>query len=124
MDKPECWPTILPKLQNFLNNLINVTGRSSNEVIYGFRLTEPLDLLSVDDPSVDRELSPIDAKDAVALANMQAIHHYDRKHTAKFIEPGDIVNLRLYRGYVLPGVKNHKLSQQFVGPFKVIEKIG
>ena len=41
-----------------------------------------------------------------------------------FFNKGDLVNLRLYRGYYVPGVISKKISQQLVGPFKILERIG
>lgn len=68
----------------------------------------------------------IDAKDAIALAAMVMKRQYDKKHIPMFFQVGDWVSLRLHRGYTVPGLKdrNHKIEQQFAGPFKVIERIG
>ena len=41
-----------------------------------------------------------------------------------FFKVGDWVNLCLHRGYKIPGLENKKIGQQFVGPFRVIERIG
>ena len=49
--------------------------------------------------------------------------YYDWRHTPKFFEVGDMVNLRLHRDYTLPGITNRKTGQQFVGPLKVLERI-
>ena len=88
------WPTILPSLQSALNNAVNLgtTGKSPNEIIYGFRPREVLGLLDnhlqVDIPS-ERHASRIDAQDAIAFATMQGKFHYDKKHLAKFMKVGD-----------------------------------
>jgi len=37
---------------------------------------------------------------------------------------GDYAMLRLHKGYKLPSISNKKLSQQYTGPFKIIEPIG
>ena len=67
----------------------------------------------------------VDAKDAIALAAMTMKAQYDARHLPRFFQVGDWVSLRLHRGYTLPGFKdrNHKIEQQFAGPFQVIEKI-
>ncbi len=68
----------------------------------------------------------IDAKDAIAFATMRMKAYYDEKHQPQFFSVGDMVNLRLHRGYTLPSLvgQNKKLSQQFVGPLRVRERIG
>lgn len=33
-------------------------------------------------------------------------------------------SLRLHLGYKVPGVSNHELHSQRIGPFKVLEKVG
>ena len=40
-----------------------------------------------------------------------------------FFKAGDYVYLRLYRGYKMTGVQSRKLGQQFVGLFKISERI-
>ena len=66
----------------------------------------------------------IDAKDAIAWAAMQAKFYYDANWQPQFFAVGDEVLLRLHCGYKLPGITNKKLERQFVGPFKVTERIG
>ena len=67
----------------------------------------------------------VDAKDALALAAMVMKQQYDKRHTQKYFQVGDWVSLRLHKGYTVPGLKNrnHKIEQQFAGPFEVVEKI-
>ena len=41
-----------------------------------------------------------------------------------FLKVKDYVNIHLHRGYILPAMKKHlKLAQQFVRPFKVIQRV-
>ncbi len=72
----------------------------------------------------DYRPSIIDVKDAIAFASLRMKDYYDSKHIAKFFKVGDLVNLRLYRGYRVPSITSKKLGQQLVGPFKVTERIG
>lgn len=67
----------------------------------------------------------VDAKDAIALAAMTMKRQYDARHLPVFFQVGDWVSLRLHRGYTVPGLKdrNHKIEQQFAGPFEVIERV-
>ena len=66
----------------------------------------------------------IDAKDAIAFAAMKMKNYYDQYHQPMFFNEGDMVKLRLHKGYSVPGITSHKIGAQFVGPFKVIERIG
>ena len=66
----------------------------------------------------------VDAKDAIAFAAIKMKDYYDRLHQPMFFNVGDMVKLRLHKGYSVPGITSHKIGAQFVGPFKVIERIG
>ena len=66
----------------------------------------------------------IDAKDAIAFATMKMKAYYDNRHTPMYFDVGDMVKLRLHRGYKVPGILPHKIGPQFVGPFRVTERIG
>ncbi len=66
----------------------------------------------------------IDAKDAIAFTAMNTKYYYDKDHTPRFFREGDLVNLRLHRGYSLPSIENKKLGQQFAGPLRVLERVG
>ena len=66
----------------------------------------------------------IDAADAIAYTAIKMKAYYDQRHQQQAYNIGDFVNLRLHRGYKLPGILNGKIGQQFAGPFRVIEKIG
>ena len=48
---------------------------------------------------------------------------YNRRHTLRFFEVRDQVTLRLYQGYMLPGITNHKTGQQFAGPLTILERV-
>ncbi|SLM36777.1 reverse partial [Lasallia pustulata] len=52
-----------------------------------------------------------------------AKRQFDSKHKKINLEEGDLVYLRLHRGYNLSGLKNPKLSNQHAGPFKILKKI-
>lgn len=92
---------------------------------YGFSPHRPLDLLSL--PGLPAAFQArADAADAIsfALANQKA--HYNRKHQSLFLKVGDWAMLRLHKGYFIPsslGVTK-KLTQQYVGPFQVLERVG
>lgn len=151
LKQPNAWPTVLPRLQAALNNSTKYssTNLSPNQVLFGFRTREALNLIHVDEPDtvesaypaipVSHKMKPIqlvvvdqykpahiDAKDAIAFAAMRMKHYYDRAHQPRFFNVGDAVNLRLHRGYTMPSLvgQNKKLGQQFVGPLRITERIG
>ena len=68
--------------------------------------------------------SHIDAKDAIALASIKMKEIYDSRHAPIFFKEGDLVNLRLHRGYNVPAITSKKTGQQFVGPFRVLKRVG
>lgn len=129
------WPSILSRLQAALNNSTSAsTGKSPNEILYSFRLREPLDLAVASTQATlpmtyelltnIRNAARIDAKDAIAFAAMAMKQLYDARHQQKSFKSGDMVNLRLHKGYILPAIKNKKLQQQFVGPVRVKRRVG
>ena len=59
-----------------------------------------------------------------ALANHKK--HYDKSHQPLFMKVEDWALLKLHKGYSIPssvGVTK-KLTQQYVGPFQIIERVG
>ena len=124
------WTLVLPYLQGSLNNSKNQsTGVSPNEILYGFNVRDTLGLLSLPElPQEDfsrlRQMKREQAEDAIAFANIMAKAYYDSSHKPLSVPKGSSVFLRLHHGYKIPGVTNHKLHNQRVGPFKVLEKVG
>jgi len=121
------WVSVLPYLQGSLNNAIRSTGFAPNELVYGFRVREGLDLLAgeldVQDLDRLRSVKRQEAADAMAFANISVKSRYDKLHKSLRLHAGDLVFLRLHSGYKIPGV-HHKYSNQRVGPFKILEKVG
>ena len=103
IDNVHRWPQIIPLLQVRINNSTTITGRSPNEILYGFKTREPLDLILPASTNVNSEQQQdrnsveqldqqppyiqarIDAADAIALAAMEAKKYYDGRHKAAFI---------------------------------------
>lgn len=67
-----------------------------------------------------------DAAVAISFALSNQKSHYDRKHQPLFMKVGDWVMLRLHKDYSIPSLKGvtKKLTQQYVGSFRVIERVG
>ena len=117
------WLDALPAMQSAFNNQKSAsTGRSPNEILYGFNIRGTLGLLGPLphlDHEVARQMHQRDARDSVAFANARAKAYFDGRHRlVRFVE-GDQVLLRLHKGYQLPGEHNPKLSRRYAGPFTV-----
>ena len=129
LDKPELWPTVLPRMQALLNNSkSSTTSQTANKVAYGFTPNTSLDLLQTT-TSADKTgilTARATAKDAINFTNVNYKHHYDRRHQPMFMKVGDQALLRLHKGYSIPSTANvtNKLSQQYIRPFRIIEKVG
>ena len=125
------WPTFLPALQAAFNNTDSVaTGRSPNEIVYGFKTSEipALILPTPNKPDLnvatERSIHRSEATDAVVFAAAKAKSWYDKRHTPLVLLEGSHAFLRLHRGYHLPGHPSRKLSQQYCGPFLVEKRVG
>ena len=120
------WLTILPFLQASLNNSIITTGFALNELAYGFRVRDTLGLLtdlSLEDLDRLRLIKREEADNAIAFVNAISKKRYDSAYKAINLAPGSLAYLRLYYKYSIPGI-HLKLSNQRVGPFKVVKKVG
>ena len=115
-----------------MNNLrnINSTELSPNKIICGFWTKEAMDLLPYDKQAADEPTNLetyqplwVDAKDAIAFAQMRIKDYYNCRHALRFFKVGDMLNLRLHRAYTFQGITNNKRSQQFVEPLKVLKQI-
>ena len=89
MEDPFCWPEVLLRIQSLLNNTFSsTTGKTPNEIAYGFSQKRPLDLISaIDEP--DACVTRADAADAISFALLNQKEHYDRKHQPLFMKVGN-----------------------------------
>ena len=124
----EDWNSVLPFLQGGMNNSRNTsTGLSPNEITVGFRVSNPLGLLSEMPPAdyaAMRGIKRDEAEESIAFANATAKARYDKKHKPLTFEVDDEAYLRLHQGYTVPGITNRKLTQQREGPFRIKRKVG
>ncbi|SLM33512.1 reverse partial [Lasallia pustulata] len=125
------WAKHLPRLRSELNKQQNAsTGKSPDEVVYGFKLRDTLSIIGGETESADsdfvkeRLIIRKEAEDAANFANLLAKLQYDKHHRPLSMEVGDEVFIKLYKGYNLPSVINRKLSNQRAGPLKIVKKIG
>ena len=68
--------------------------------------------------------SHINVKDVIAFAFLKMKEYYDSRYQAIFFQIGDLVNLRLYRGYQVSAITSKKIESQLIEPFKVLKRIG
>ena len=123
------WPNFLPQLRSQLNNSVSSpTGLSPNQVIYGFRVREGLDLGQDTEPTSEfektRDVYRQEAADAIAWASEQMKARYDKGHLPLHLNPGDLVYMSLHKNRPAPKSKWQKLGAQRIGPFPVIEAVG
>ena len=122
------WTEFLPFLQGSLNNSTNATtGQAPNELAYGFKVRDSLNMLAdlpIEDLCRLRSIRRKEAEEAVAFANAIAKARYDSTHKPISLREGSQVYLRLHRGYKIPGLDNRKLSHQRVGPFTIKKAVG
>ena len=120
------WPKVLPRIQSLLNNTSSsTTGKTPNEITYSFSPRRPLDLISaLDMPNTC--VTRTDAADAISFALLNQKEHYDRKHQPLFMKVGDWAMLRLHKDYSISSSAKvtKKLTQQYVGPFQIKERVG
>ena len=122
---------VLPYIQSTINNSpSSVIGLAPNELCYRFRVNDATSML-LRDPELSEEAfhklrlaKREEADDAMAFAAVLMKARYDAKHLILNLKEGDEVFLKLHHGYSIPGLANRKLSQQRVGPFKVLAKVG
>lgn len=88
LTNPAVWPEVLTRIQSLLNNTSSsTTGKTSNEIAYGFIPRRPLDLLAA---ILTVNLSVrLDAADAFAFATANHKEYYDRKHQPLFMKVGE-----------------------------------
>ena len=122
---PSEWPQVLPRIQAIINNTSSLTtGKTPNELAYGFSSRRPLDLLAAL-PIPDALAARADATEAIFFALLNQKLTYDCRHQPLFMKVGKWALLRLHKGYSIPttaGVTK-KLTQQYVSPFCIIEKV-
>ena len=121
------WLATLFYLTIFHNNVINVTiDFVFNELIYDFKINDTLNMLKnlfVENYFKFKQIQREFAKKIMIFANVMHKRRYDQTHTNIQLKIENYVYLELYFDYIISDLNNHKLSQQRVDSFKIIEKI-
>ena len=122
------WVLVLLYIQGLLNNSIHLIDFTLNDLLYRFRVREGLDLLA----SLNLDMSDLnrlyivkrqEAIDAMAFMNIVVKTCYNKIHKSLRLYEGSFVYLRLHYSYKIPNIY-YKYSNQQVGLFKVLAKVG
>ena len=130
LQDPSAQPTVLLRLQALLNNAQSTTtGKSPNELSYGFQPSRVLDLTVLSTLLQQAyTIVRIEVANAISFAQISQKFYYNRKHQPMYFKKGDKVLLRLYKGYSIPqpagAIKKDKIGQRYVGLFNIITKVG
>lgn len=117
---------MIPCIQSIRNNTSFLTlDKTSNKIAYNFFLRRPLNLLS--DPLFPNTFQArTNMANAISFAFVNQKVHYNLKHQFFFMKVGNWAMLKLHKSYSISssfGVTK-KLTQQYVGLFSVVEKVG
>lgn len=120
------WLPQLPVIVSTLNTSPNASTKETPvRLLFGIDFRQPWNLLK---GLVYRDhVGPrLDAEEALKYASMRMKWYYDQQHRPISFEPGDKVFVKLHKGYALPTTKTvgPKFSQQYAGPYTVLQKIG
>jgi len=126
------WLSKLLPLQAACNNMEAVSTKNSpNELIYGKKLRTALEVAMVPLPIPARAIplpelctvEPQEAATTIAITQMAMTKQYDAKRTMPDFSTS-YAFLRLVTGYSIPSTCEHKLPQQRIGPFTILEIMG
>ena len=123
---------MLPYIQSTTNNSPNViTDLSLNKLCYGFKVQNAISILLVSDSDLSEDTfhqlrlaKREETDDAIIFASIIMKARYNAKHLALNLKEENSIFLRLHYGYSISGLTNRKLSQQRIGPFKILAKVG
>ena len=121
------WIDVLSFLQVENNNVVHVTIEySSNELIYEFKINDTLNMLtdlSFENYSQLRQIKRDDVETVMTFVNALSKTRYDEIHKAMKLKIDDKMYLRLHHDYTIFDLSNHKLTEQRMRSFSIIEKI-
>jgi Chromo (CHRromatin Organisation MOdifier) domain len=132
-ERQDDWAYYLTDVEFVVNNSnSSSTGKSPNEILYGFRLRSPISRVgehlteetSKESIAFKRQTACDEAQDAMKYAAYHMARYYNDKHEHKEFKEGECVYLRLGHGYNLRGIPKAKFALQRVGPFKILQRIG
>lgn len=85
-----------------------------------------MNLINASAGAINHTKARIEAADVILFAQLNQKIHYDRLHQSMYLKVEEWALLRLHKSYSIPSTIEviKKLFQQYVGPFRVIQKIG
>lgn len=125
LKNPGLWPKVLLQIQTIINNILFLSTRKTpNNVAYDFSSRCSLDMLAgllIPDALAART----DVSEAMSFALLNQKVTYDRKHQPLFMKVREWVMVRIHKRYSIPATARviKKLTQQYIGPFCIMEKI-
>ena len=121
------WLAILLYLTISHNNVTNVTiDFALNELIYDFRINDTLNMLKnlfAENYFRLRQIKRESAKKIMIFANVMHKRRYDEVHIDIQFKIDEYAFLKLHADYTISDLSNHKLNQQRVDSFKIIDRI-
>lgn len=123
---PEDWPKVLLWVQLLINNTKSTSiTKTPNEVVLGFTPNQSLDLLA-GSIRLDHKVAQVETKNAISFAQVNFKYHYDWSHQPMNLKVNNFTLLWLHKGYLIPSILGitKKLTQQYVEPFWMLERIG
>lgn len=119
------WSDVLSAIQRGFNNSVFATDRIFNECVYGFILITSFSFLQFGSVFSSMKWTRQEIFDVIAFFQLVSKFHYDKKHQSIQLAEKSWALLRFHRKYNISFIKqlDKKLFQQFVGPFKIFQKI-
>ena len=121
------WSNVFFVIQKIFNNSIFATERISNECVYEFTFTKSTDLnfTTLKNKKLSTKWIRQKIIDVIIFFQMIAKYHYDKKHKTMHLSKNSWTLLRFHHDYNIFSTQDFekKLSQQYVGPFKILQRI-
>jgi hypothetical protein len=123
------WIEFLDPITRILNSSKNAsTGKSPDEIVFGFDLQDSFGIVSTDDSDAqnfeqNRKEYQQEARDCVAYAQLAMKKRYDNGRMPLIMNSGDKAFINLHEGYRIPGTKGKKLGIQRIGPCTVLRRV-
>jgi len=110
----------------FNNALYRLISCSLNKIIQRIKANITLSLFSFKDNKIlkaIRNLRKINAKSFIEFAINATKEYYNSYYTLIKLNVNNIIYLKLYKGYYLPGKLNWKILEQRIRLFRIIKKV-